>query len=356
MPSSNGSQAIDNLKNDCATSATGCANTKDYVGQTRGFLGGSSVNFLYSGPYFCDTSVQKSGALPCEAGQKPGKVPPDITSASYVDPLYIPTPLFTQPVNDLQCPSGKPCIDHPMTADLSRLAKALAKPASALAKFPLPGHDHIITDRNNDRPEWWPVTVVGVTNPTSFAAIVKAKSYSEVTKLAADPKSGVLLVPTNIYLFFQTVPGTGAATAAYTPTAEGGSGHRRGQYRRQRQPVAARDRLGPAPSRWRGRRAVLPPPHQGAHHGLRTVRILAGDLHHRSPARMLSSQQQYDRSNGSENGARAAIHRPRSASGTPALVACLPRSRVRRDDPGRGPPSTPARTPHDLTLLTRTPP
>jgi hypothetical protein len=221
VPSSNGSHAIDNLKNDCTTSATGCANTKDYVGQSRGFIGGSSVNFLYSGPYFCDTSVQKSGALPCEAGQKPGKVPPDITSTSYVDPLYIPTPLFTQPVNDLQCPSGKPCIDHPMTADLSRLAKALGKPASALAKFPLPGHDHIITDRNNDRPEWWPVTVVGVTSPASFAAIVKAKSYTEVTKLAADPKNGVLLVPTNIYLFFQTVPGTGAATAAYMPMPKG---------------------------------------------------------------------------------------------------------------------------------------
>jgi hypothetical protein len=60
-----------------------------------------------------------------------------------------------------------------------------------------------------------------VTNPASFAAIVKAKSYTEVTKLAADPKNGVLLVPTNIYLFFQTVPGTGAATAAYMPMPKG---------------------------------------------------------------------------------------------------------------------------------------
>ena len=221
VPSSNGGQAIDNLKSDCTTSDTGCANKNDYVGQSRGFIGGSNVNFLYSGPYFCDTSVQKSGAKPCEAGQKASKVPSDITSTSYTDPLYIPTPLFTQPVNDLQCPSGQPCIDHPMTADLSRLAKALGKPASALANFPLPGHDHIITDRNNDRPEWWPVTVVGVTSPASFAMIVKAKSYSEVTKLAADPKNGVLLVPTNIYLFFQTVPGTGAATAAFTPMPVG---------------------------------------------------------------------------------------------------------------------------------------
>ena len=221
VPASNGGQAIDNLKKDCTTSATGCNNNKDYVGKSRGFIGGSSVDFLYSGPYFCDTSVQKSGARPCEAGQDAAKVPPDITSKSFTDPLYIPTPLFKNPVNDLQCPTGKPCIDHPMTADLSRLAATLGQPASALANFPLPGHDHIITDRNNDKPEWWPVTVVGVTNPASFAAIVRAKSYSEVAKLAADPKNGVLLVPTNIYLFFQTVPGVGTSTAEFSPMPVG---------------------------------------------------------------------------------------------------------------------------------------
>ena len=220
-------EAIDNLKNDCGTSATGCNNPKDYIGQTRGWVGpagataGSRVNFLYSGPFFCDNSVQKAGANPCEAGQKPNKVPPDITSSQFVDPLYIPTPLFKQPVNDLQCPSGKPCIDHPMTADLSRLASTLGAPASALANFAIPGHDHIITTRNENHPEWWPVTVIGVTNPASFALITRAHSYAEVKKLEADPANGVLEVPTNIYLFFQTVPGLGASTAAFTPTPVG---------------------------------------------------------------------------------------------------------------------------------------
>lgn len=227
-PAAANGQAIDNLKENCGTSATGCNNPNDYLGQTRGWIGdanapqGSSVNLFYTSPFFCDASVQKAGTNPCEAGQKPNQLPPDITSAQFTDPLYIPTPLFKQPpVNDLQCPSGLPCIDHPMTADLSRLAKTLGVPASALANFGLPGHDHIITTRNSDHPEWWPVTVIGVTNPASFAIITQAHSYAEVKKLEANPANGVLEVPTNIYLFFQTVPGTGVATTAFSPTPVG---------------------------------------------------------------------------------------------------------------------------------------
>ncbi|MEP6599972.1 MAG: hypothetical protein ABJB98_11075 [Actinomycetota bacterium] len=224
-PASTNGLAIDNLKDHCTTTEIGC--NKDYIGQTRAFLGdttmsqGSDVNLLYSGPFFCDASVQKPGANPCEAGQKATKVPPDITSAQFTDPLYIPTPLFKQPVPDLQCPSGQPCIDHPMTADLSRLAATLGVPAAALANYNLPGHDHIITDRNSDQPEWWPVTVIGVTNPQSFALITQAKSYAEVKKLEANPANGVLEVPTNIYLFFQTIPGTGLPTAPFTPIPVG---------------------------------------------------------------------------------------------------------------------------------------
>ncbi len=226
-PASVNGQAIDNLKKDCGTSATGCNNPKDYIGQTRAWLGdantatGSPVNLLYSSPFFCDTSVQKAGANPCEAGAPAKKTPPDITSNAFTDPLYIPTPLFKQPVNDLQCPTGLPCIDHPMTADLSRLAATLGAPASALANFALPGHDHIITNRNNNNPEWWPVTVIGVTNPQSFALITRAKSYAEVKALEANPKNGVLEVPTNIYLFFQTIPGTGTSTAVFNPIPVG---------------------------------------------------------------------------------------------------------------------------------------
>jgi hypothetical protein len=226
-PASTNGDAIDNLKKDCGTSTTGCNNPNDYIGQTRAWIGdantaqGSSVNLLYSSPYFCDSSVQKSGANPCEAGQKPNNVPPDITSAQFTDPLYIPTPLFKQPVNDLQCPTGLPCIDHPMSADLSRLAGTLGAPASALVNFALPGHDHIITTRNQDQPEWWPVTVIGVTNPQSFALITQAHSYAEVKKLEANPANGVLEVPTNIYLFFQTVPGHGVSTASFNPVPVG---------------------------------------------------------------------------------------------------------------------------------------
>lgn len=222
-PASTNGAAIDNLKNDCTTAAASCG----FVGQTRAWLGdagtaqGSDVNLLYSAPYFCDSSVQKAGANACEAGAAAAKVPPDITSTKYTDPLYIPTPLFKQAVPDLQCATGLNCIDHPMTADLSRLATTLGVSAAALANFTLPGHDHIITTRNGDAPEWWPVTVVGVTNPQSFALIEQARSYAEVKKLEADPKNGVLEVPTNIYLFFQSVPGTGKSTAAFNPIPVG---------------------------------------------------------------------------------------------------------------------------------------
>lgn len=80
---------------------------------------------------------------------------------------------------------ARACVDHPDTIDLSRIASALGKSPDALRNVPLPGHDHIITDRNADLPEWWPVYVVGVTDPASFREIEHDKDYATLQRPAA---------------------------------------------------------------------------------------------------------------------------------------------------------------------------
>ncbi len=74
--------------------------------------------------------------------------------------------------------------------------------------MPLPGHDHIIADRNDNRPEWWPVYVIGVTKPASFHKIEQAKNLKTALRLAGNPANGVTKpIPTNSFLWFQTLPG-----------------------------------------------------------------------------------------------------------------------------------------------------
>ena len=89
---------------------------------------------------------------------------PTVTN-SQIDPLYIPVPLYASPpVAYTQCPSVVTCIDHPATIDLSRLAPTLGVAnASSLSDVPLPSHDHLLTTRNGDQPEWWNVIVIPVT-------------------------------------------------------------------------------------------------------------------------------------------------------------------------------------------------
>ena len=42
------------------------------------------------------------------------------------------------------------------------------RPAASLENVPLPGHDHLLTTRNGDQPEWWNVIVIPVTSPTAW--------------------------------------------------------------------------------------------------------------------------------------------------------------------------------------------
>jgi hypothetical protein len=170
------------------------------------------LDFTYTKGFFCDTSVASSASSGCEVGQTYNKPPaPDF------DPLYITVPLgFAVPMNMLQCPDGLVCVDHPGTVDLTRLEPTLkplyptlsdAQLTQALANFAVPGHDHFITDTNNFQPEWWDVQVVGVTSPTTYAAIQQHRSFGYIQHLLdrKDP-SVVGPIPSNLFLFFGVNP------------------------------------------------------------------------------------------------------------------------------------------------------
>jgi hypothetical protein len=212
-------QTIDNLMNDCGATAPNCEN----VGISHDWIGGQDVDALYTEPYFCDTSVSSGAATGCEAGAPPKVVPPGVADQTApsptqtnnsIDPLYIPVPIYATPsVSYTQCPGVIVCIDHPATIDLSRLSSALGAPASALTNVGLPSHDHLLTTRNGDQPEWWNVIVIPVSTPQGLAAVQNAKSYTAVKALEGVAGSGIVgEVPTNAYLWFQTLPGAGPAT------------------------------------------------------------------------------------------------------------------------------------------------
>ncbi len=217
-------QVIDNLTNDCGATAPNCEN----IGLTHDWVDGQDVDALYTEPYFCDTSVSTASSSGCEAGTAPNKVPPGVSdqtppstavSNSQIDPLYIPVPVYASPpVPYTQCSAAISCIDHPSTIDLSRLSSALGvSNASALDNVPLPSHDHLLTTRNSDQPEWWNVIVIPVTSPQGLSAVETAKSYLAVKALENVSGSGIGVdgageVPTNVYLWFQTLPGAGPAT------------------------------------------------------------------------------------------------------------------------------------------------
>ena len=216
---------FDNLMNDCGATAPNCQN----IGISHDWIDGQDVNALYTEPFYCGTTAAPvHSSTGCEAGQDPTSVPPGVSDTtpptptvtnSQIDPLYIPVPLYSSPpVPYTQCPGVITCIDHPATIDLSALAPTLGvADASSLDNVPLPSHDHLLTTRNGDQPEWWNVIVIPVTSAQGLASVESAKDYATVKGLETTPGSGVGVtgapeVPTNAYLWFQTLPGAGPAT------------------------------------------------------------------------------------------------------------------------------------------------
>ena len=190
------------------SNATAVGSGIDEFGMTAANYEGQLLDFTYTKGFFCDTSVASSASSGCEVGQKYNTPPaPDF------DPLYITVPLgFTVPMDMLQCPDALVCVDHPGTADLSRLEPTLkalyptltdAQLTQALQNFAVPGHDHFITDTNNFEPEWWDVQVVGVTSPTTYAAIQQHRSFDYIQHLLDKKDPNVVgPIPSNLFLFF----------------------------------------------------------------------------------------------------------------------------------------------------------
>ena len=216
---------IDNLRNDCGATAPNCQG----IGISHDWIAGQDVDALYTEPFYCGTTATTvHSATGCEAGAVPTSVPPGVSDTTpptptvtngQIDPLYIPVPLYASPpVAFAQCPGVITCIDHPATIDLSLLAPTLGvTDAASLDDVPLPSHDHLLTTRNGDQPEWWNVIVIPVTSPKGLATVEHAKDYASVKALETVAGSGIGVpgapeVPTNAYLWFQTLPGAGPAT------------------------------------------------------------------------------------------------------------------------------------------------
>ncbi|HEY1741014.1 MAG TPA: hypothetical protein VGI86_20030, partial [Acidimicrobiia bacterium] len=119
---------------------------------------------------------------------------------------------FSEPMNMEQCPQGLICVDHPGTIDLTRLEPALkplypkltdAQLTQALKNFEVPGHNHFITDANNDKPEFWDVKVIGVESPTVYANIQAHRSYAYIQQLLNQHNKYVVgPIDTNLFLYF----------------------------------------------------------------------------------------------------------------------------------------------------------
>lgn len=187
--------------------ASGSARGVNEFGMTKAYYEGSTYSFTYTKGYFCDTAVKAASTTKCEVGAASVHAP-----AKDHDPLYITVPLGFTPKTSEDCPSGLVCVDHPMTADLSRLEPALkalypkdsaAQLTAALKNIAVPGHDHFISTGNGGKAEWWDVRVIAVTNPSTYASIIKHKSLAYITALLKAKDKNVLgPIPSNIWLYF----------------------------------------------------------------------------------------------------------------------------------------------------------
>lgn len=200
----------DPLSYDCVAPSSGPAGCQN-VGLTHAYYHNHAINFLYTANFYCDTAVASKATTGCEGGKNYTKLPPGAKSQ---DPVYVPVPLGFKPQQGLQCPTSGNCIDHPASMDLSALYPVL-KPllhltsASQLNNAPLSAHSHVIYDRNNNLPEWWNVVIVPVTSQAGFDAVIQTNSESALTSILG--KNGVYTstVPTNAFLYFQSLTGTG---------------------------------------------------------------------------------------------------------------------------------------------------
>ena len=170
-------------------------------GTTGGWLNGETVQFHYHKSFFCREPAADGlpigSSTDCEIGSE-GTVDP---RPGDIPVLYVMTPLGFRPDDStLQCPVVGECINHPSTLDVSRVF------GPGTEDFPLPAHSHIVEQASGN---WWELEIVGVTDPAVWAEVVAGKSLARVRELQAAGVGITGDIPTNSYLFFSVLPGTG---------------------------------------------------------------------------------------------------------------------------------------------------
>ena len=165
-------------------------------GTTAGWLGGKTVDFLYSKNFYCAAPPSSGAPSFCEGGADANFAP----VIGQIDPLYVVTPIgFTPSTGTLQCPTSGLCIDHPHNIDLSRIF------GSAASNALLPPHSHVVTTGNNGVAEWWRIIIVGVTSQTAWDTIVDGKSIEAVRDCQAQGTC-TKDIASNTFLFFAVRP------------------------------------------------------------------------------------------------------------------------------------------------------
>ena len=180
---------------------------QDFTVDIKTGLNGSIISLLYTQNYFCDFSVTSAAKTGCEFGRVARRLPPGVASRRNTDPLYLmfPSGALTNAGTSLQpeCQHAGLCTDHPSTIDFSRVL------GSAARNMLLPIHDHFETTRNGNRPEWHNLYAFLVSKRSSWVAADQSHDVRTLFRLARVHGSGVRgPFPSNIYFFFQTLPGS----------------------------------------------------------------------------------------------------------------------------------------------------
>jgi hypothetical protein len=180
---------------------------QDFTVDIKTGLNGGIVSLLYTQNYFCDLTVKSSASTGCEFGALSRRLPPGVASRRNTDPLYLMFPagqLADQwPTLQPECQHPGLCTDHPSRLDFSRVL------GRGSGNMLLPAHDHFETTRNGNRPEWHNLYAFMVSNRASWVKADASHDVRTLFKLAHTPNSGVRgPFPSNIFFFFQTLPGT----------------------------------------------------------------------------------------------------------------------------------------------------
>ena len=180
----------------------------DKPGVTGAYFNATAVSEVYTKMWYCDKSVPSEAPSGCEQGQHANVPPP-----GHYDPEYAIVPIGFTPADamNMNCPEHEPCIAHPSTIDMTRVANDLALvmgttgPAliPTLGTKPVPGHNHYLTTVYGNKPEWWNVVIIGCTSPQTYDAILAHKSFAYIeTLMAAGDPTLLKPTPTNLFLYF----------------------------------------------------------------------------------------------------------------------------------------------------------